>query len=177
MAASVPDVPAPRPTALPDRAAPGPSAVPETAAPAPGAVPDRLGARPLEPARPRQVDAVGRARVDRRTKRLLERVQPGDVAVVDHRDLDRMAAAGLVARERCASDGRGVFARITPAGWQALETATPVHVAGVRRHFVDALEREELDLLARALEKVATEPPALGLVPASEFVAAAEGVG
>ncbi len=43
-----------------------------------------------------RIDAVGRARVDRRTKRLLERVQPGDIAVIDHRDLDRMAAMGLV---------------------------------------------------------------------------------
>ena len=80
------------------------------------------------------------------------------------RRVDRMAAVGLVARERCASDGRGVFARITPAGWRALETATPVHVAGVRRHFVDALEPDELDILARALEKVATAMPGPGLV-------------
>lgn len=73
------------------------------------------------------------------------------------RRVDRMATAGLVVRERCPSDGRGVFARLTPAGRQALETATPVHVAGVRRHFVDALESEELHLLAVALEKVAAD--------------------
>ena len=72
-----------------------------------------------------------------------------------------MAEAGLVARERCASDGRGVLARLTPAGWAALEAATPVHVAGVRRHFVDVLQPSELDLLATALEKVAPEPPDL----------------
>ncbi len=46
---------------------------------------------------PTEVDAIGRARVDRRTKRLLERVQAGEVAVIDHRDLDRVAAAELVA--------------------------------------------------------------------------------
>jgi DNA-binding MarR family transcriptional regulator len=71
------------------------------------------------------------------------------------RRVDRMAASGLVARERCAEDGRGVLARLTDAGRRALEVATPVHVAGVRRHFVDALEPEELALLAAALEKVA----------------------
>jgi uncharacterized membrane-anchored protein len=38
------------------------------------------------------------ARVDRRTKNLLRRVQPGDVAVIDHEDLDRVAAEELVAK-------------------------------------------------------------------------------
>jgi len=75
------------------------------------------------------------------------------------RRVDRMAAAGLVARERCPSDGRGVFARITPSGLRALELATPVHVAGVRRHFVEALDPDELGLLATALEKVAHDAP------------------
>jgi len=80
------------------------------------------------------------------------------------RRVDRMAAAGLVARERCASDGRGVLARITDVGWRALEAATPVHVAGVRRHFVEALEPDEMALLATALEKVAVDAPGPGLV-------------
>ncbi len=73
------------------------------------------------------------------------------------RRVDRMAQAGLVSRERCTSDGRGVIARITQRGWRALEMATPVHVAGVRRHFIDVLEPAELALLAEALEKVAVE--------------------
>lgn len=38
------------------------------------------------------------ARVDARTKRLLVRVQRGEVAVIDHEDLDRVAAEGLIAR-------------------------------------------------------------------------------
>ena len=84
------------------------------------------------------------------------------------RRVDRMAAAGLVSRERCASDGRGVFARITPDGLRALELATPVHVAGVRRHFVDALDPDELDLLATALEKVASDGPGLVSSPGDE---------
>ncbi len=44
----------------------------------------------------RVLSAIGRARVDRRTKTLLTRLQPGDVAVIDHEDLDRIAAEGLV---------------------------------------------------------------------------------
>ncbi len=40
----------------------------------------------------------GIARVDRRTKDLVKRLQPGDVAVIDHEDLDRLAAEGLIER-------------------------------------------------------------------------------
>ncbi len=80
------------------------------------------------------------------------------------RRVDRMVGAGLVLRERCASDGRGVFARITAAGRLALAAATPVHVAGVRRHFVDALDAEELERLADTLDKVAVGIPGPGLV-------------
>jgi uncharacterized membrane-anchored protein len=36
--------------------------------------------------------------VDRRTKRLLRRIQPGEIAVLDHEDLDRVSAEGLVER-------------------------------------------------------------------------------
>jgi uncharacterized membrane-anchored protein len=40
---------------------------------------------------------VGTAKIDRRTKDLIKRLQPGDIAVINHRDLDRVAADGLVA--------------------------------------------------------------------------------
>jgi len=40
--------------------------------------------------------ATGRARVDRRTKNLIPRLLPGEVAVIDHEDLDRVAAEGLI---------------------------------------------------------------------------------
>jgi uncharacterized membrane-anchored protein len=49
----------------------------------------------------RRSDEV-RARVDGRTKRLLTRLLPGEVAVIDHEDLDRVAAEGLVARGAAA---------------------------------------------------------------------------
>lgn len=39
----------------------------------------------------------GTARVDRRTKRLASRVEPGDIAVIHHVDIDRVAADSLVA--------------------------------------------------------------------------------
>ena len=40
----------------------------------------------------------GTARVDRRTKNLLVRLVPGDVAAIDHEDIDRIAAEGLIQR-------------------------------------------------------------------------------
>ncbi|WP_107774703.1 putative cytokinetic ring protein SteA [Nocardioides sediminis] len=39
---------------------------------------------------------TGTARVDRRTVHLLSRVRPGDIAVVDHQDMDRSTAQALV---------------------------------------------------------------------------------
>jgi len=50
--------------------------------------------------RPRALDpgpgVVGSARVDRRTKTLTKRLQPGDIAVIDHADLDKVSAEALV---------------------------------------------------------------------------------
>jgi len=61
----------------------------------------------------------------------------------------RMAKRGLVVREECAEDGRGVFVAITSAGRKVIEAAAPQHVAAVRRLVVDALSPEELATLAR----------------------------
>lgn len=46
--------------------------------------------------RPRHVERA--ARVDRRTKNLLRRIEPGEVAIIDHEDLDRVSAEELVAK-------------------------------------------------------------------------------
>lgn len=40
---------------------------------------------------------TGVARVGRRTKDLIKRLRPGEIAVIDHRDLDRVAGEGLAA--------------------------------------------------------------------------------
>ena len=42
------------------------------------------------------VTVAGTARVDRRTKDLIPRLQRGEIAVIKHRDLDRVAADGLI---------------------------------------------------------------------------------
>lgn len=47
-------------------------------------------------ARARETLVRGTARVGRRTKDLTSRIRPGDVAIIDHLDLDRVAAESLV---------------------------------------------------------------------------------
>jgi uncharacterized membrane-anchored protein len=42
---------------------------------------------------------AAKARVDARTKDLLVRLQPGEIAVIDHADIDRVAAEGLVQKQ------------------------------------------------------------------------------
>jgi uncharacterized membrane-anchored protein len=61
------------------------SAVPRVTAPGPGQV-----------TRPARVVA-GSARLGRRTKVLVKRLAPGDVAIIDHKDLDRVSAEDLIA--------------------------------------------------------------------------------
>ena len=51
----------------------------------------------------------GFAHVDRRTKNLVRRLQPGDIAVVDHDDLDRVAAENLVLAKVAAVVNAGRF--------------------------------------------------------------------
>src|ERR671915_1704092 len=42
------------------------------------------------------IEHTGPARLDRRTKHLVRRLSPGDIAIIDHRDLDRVSAEELV---------------------------------------------------------------------------------
>ena len=45
---------------------------------------------------PHPAEVAGSARVDRRTKDMVKRLQGGEIAVIDHEDIDRVAADGLV---------------------------------------------------------------------------------
>src|ERR1700727_2673767 len=45
---------------------------------------------------------VGVARVDPRTKVLVRRLEPGDIAIIDHADLDRVSADELIAARPAA---------------------------------------------------------------------------
>jgi DNA-binding MarR family transcriptional regulator len=60
---------------------------------------------------------------------------------------DRLQRDGLIERKACASDARGSFAVITPAGREKLAVARATHLDGVRRHFLSHLSPEQQDAL------------------------------
>lgn len=69
--------------------------------------------------------------------------------------ITRMERAGLVRREHCESDKRGLFAVLTEHGWTTMREVAPHHVAAVRRHFIDLLSSEALGGLLDSLVPVA----------------------
>lgn len=71
------------------------------------------------------------------------------------RAIGRLEREGRVERVRSPEDGRGQLARITPAGWQCLQAAWPVHLATVRRQVVDHLDGLDLAAFATAMTRIA----------------------
>jgi DNA-binding MarR family transcriptional regulator len=63
------------------------------------------------------------------------------------KQISRMTARGLVTREDCTTDSRGAFAVLTKAGRRAIEAAAPIHVALVRKWFIEALTPAELEAM------------------------------
>lgn len=68
--------------------------------------------------------------------------------------ITRMIKRGLVAREECAEDGRGVFVVLTPDGRKVITAAAPQHVATVRRLVIDALSPDELATLGQISQRI-----------------------
>jgi uncharacterized membrane-anchored protein len=70
-------------------------------------------------------DTLGPAKVSPRTKALTKRLQPGDVAVIDHVDIDRVAADALVAARPVAvlNAARSVSGRYPNVGPEILVQA------------------------------------------------------
>jgi DNA-binding MarR family transcriptional regulator len=62
--------------------------------------------------------------------------------------VERLERRGFVERRRGDRDPRRTFVRITPAGFEKLAEATPTHLGGVRRLFVDKLSTPEARVLA-----------------------------
>src|SRR3990172_12903744 len=62
--------------------------------------------------------------------------------------VDKIEGAGLVRRERTATDRRGVVVVITPGGTQAIERIWPDHAAALHEHFGRHVTREEARLLS-----------------------------
>ena len=68
--------------------------------------------------------------------------------------VDRLEREGLLKRERCESDARGLFAEITPAGRQVFDAARRTHLDGVRALFLDRFSRDELRTLGGLWQKL-----------------------
>ncbi len=66
----------------------------------------------------------------------------------------RMEQAGLVRRQECPGDRRGVFAVLTSQGLAVLRSAAPTHVRGVRDNLVDLLSAQERLMLTEVFERV-----------------------
>ena len=68
--------------------------------------------------------------------------------------LSRMEKRGLITREECVEDGRGLMVRVTNAGRRAIEAAAPAHAENVQRYFFDLLSKAELETLAAVFDRV-----------------------
>ena len=68
------------------------------------------------------------------------------------RRLDGLVREGLVARAPSATDRRVTLAVLTEVGQAALAAAAPVHVDGVRRHFIGNLNRAQIRQLGAAFD-------------------------
>ncbi|MEJ7724070.1 MAG: MarR family transcriptional regulator [Ilumatobacteraceae bacterium] len=70
------------------------------------------------------------------------------------RRLDGMVKAGWVRRQNSQIDRRVMLAELTDAGRTALDDAAPGHVASVRRHLIDRLDRHQVQVMAEIFTAV-----------------------
>jgi DNA-binding MarR family transcriptional regulator len=68
--------------------------------------------------------------------------------------LDGLERSGLVAKERCSTDGRVIYAKLTDAGYERLRAASKTHLAGIEALFTSRFSTEELDQLGRLLARL-----------------------
>src|SRR3954466_12760596 len=130
--------------------------------------------RPRSGERPPGV--VGPARMDLRTKRLTKRLRPGDIAVIDHVDLDRVAAEALVSAKVCAvvNAAPSISGRYPNLGPEILLAAGVPLLDDVDGDvFGRVREGEVIRLLDDTLYNADGEVLAKGTVQSAEAVAAA----
>ena len=96
----------------------------------------------IHPRPPTEPPIAGRARLGRKTKDLVKRLEPGEVAVIDHADLDRIAAEDLVA------SGVAAVVNVAESSTGRYPNAGPLILARAGIRLVDAPAAplfEELD--------------------------------
>jgi uncharacterized membrane-anchored protein len=108
-------------------------------------------------------DVAGPVRLDRRTKRLTQRLKPGDIAIIDHVDIDRVAGDALVAAAPSAviNVSPSISGRYPNLGPEAIVKAGIPLIDGVGPQVFESIRegqrlRLEGDTLYRDDEVVAT---------------------
>ena len=118
---------------------------------------------------------TGVARVDRRTKDLTKRLRPGEIAIIDHEDLDRVSVEALIAQQaaavvNAAPSITGRYPNLGPerllqAGIPLVDGAGPDLLGKVAEGMTVRLEGETLYAGGQVLAK--------GMLQTAESVAAA----
>jgi uncharacterized membrane-anchored protein len=87
----------------------------------------------------RPVAIAGTARLDRRTKDLIRRLNPGDIAIIDHRDIDRVAADALV------SAGVAAVVNASPSISGRYPNGGPIRIVSAGIPLLDAVGSDIMD--------------------------------
>ncbi len=72
------------------------------------------------------------------------------------RVIRRLEEEGLVRRETCPGDARGVFAVITQKGKNLRKQMWPVYYSVIKRYFLSNLDEEELGKLIECMNRIRT---------------------
>ena len=70
------------------------------------------------------------------------------------RVVEKLESNGLLAREICEGDRRGIQITVTAEGKRLLRAAAPVHLQGIQEHFTQHLTRTEAAHLRSAFTKI-----------------------
>ncbi|NRQ35599.1 MarR family transcriptional regulator [Nonomuraea sp. NN258] len=68
--------------------------------------------------------------------------------------IDRLQRDGLVSREACPSDARGLYAVLTDRGADRLAEANPTYLRGIKSQFLDLLDAADLGQVREMLAKL-----------------------
>jgi uncharacterized membrane-anchored protein len=120
-------------------------------------------------------DVAGPARLDRRTKRLTQRLKAGDIAVIDHVDIDRVAGDALVAAgvRAVVNVAPSISGRYPNLGPEAIVKAGIPLVDAVGGEVFDRLREGQVVRLDGDTLYFDGEPVAKGVRQDAESVAAA----
>lgn len=92
--------------------------------------------------------------------RRLRMSELADIVVVSRSRLtyriDSLVKRGYIDREQCDDDGRGLFARMTNLGFEAIAKAAPAHVDDVRELVFANIKPDEFEAFASVFERMAS---------------------